>query len=50
MTQEWTLIDKVIEQLKEDVENQDYTAIEALLFHVPNDILIGYLPEGVYNA
>lgn len=47
---EWNLVELVIEQIKEDVENQDFTAIESLLFHVPKDILIGYLPEGTYNA
>jgi hypothetical protein len=39
------LIDQVIEQIKEDVENQDMTAIEELLRFVPTEYLLGYLSE-----
>ena len=39
------LIDKVLEQIKEDVINGDVTAIEELLKQVPNEILKSYLPE-----
>jgi HEAT repeat protein len=39
------LIDALIEQIKEDVKNQDFTAIEELLWEVPRSKLIAYLPE-----
>ena len=39
------LIDAVLEQIKEDVELGDVTAIEELLTFVPGCNLIGYLPE-----
>ena len=39
------LIDKVLEQIKEDVVNGNVTAIEELLKNVPIEILKSYLPE-----
>ena len=39
------LIDKVIEQIKDDFEIGDYTAIVELLMAVPRTNLIAYLPE-----
>jgi hypothetical protein len=39
------LIDKVLEQIKEDVIHGDVTAIEELLKQVPIEILKSYLPE-----
>lgn len=39
------LIDKVLEQIKKDLENGDATALEELLQYVPIDILQGYLSE-----
>ena len=39
------LIDKVLEQIKEDVINGDVTAIEELLKNVPIEIIKSYLPE-----
>ena len=39
------LIDKVLEQIKEDVINGDVTAIEELLKNVPIESLKSYLPE-----
>ena len=39
------LIDKVLEQIKEDVIYGDVTAIEELLKQVPIEILKSYLPE-----
>jgi hypothetical protein len=39
------LIDKVLEQMREDLINHDLTAIEELLKFVPMENLIGYLPE-----
>jgi len=44
------IIDLVIEQIVEDVKNKDFTAIEELLYQLPKETLIGYLPEGKYNA
>jgi hypothetical protein len=39
------LILAVIEQIGIDVRRGDYTAIEELLTHVPEEILIGFLAE-----
>lgn len=39
------LVDAVIEQMKSDIDIGDWAAIDELLHYVPNDILIGYLPE-----
>jgi hypothetical protein len=39
------LIDKVLQQMKEDVESGDVTSIEELLRHTPEVALAGYLPE-----
>ena len=39
------LIDRVVEQIKQDVGNADYTAIEELLQSVPEHLLIGFLIE-----
>jgi hypothetical protein len=39
------LIDKVLDQMREDLINHDLTAIEELLKFVPDANLIGYLPE-----
>jgi hypothetical protein len=41
------LIDKVIEQIRTDIENEDLTAIEELLRFVPEKYLRGFLSEGV---
>ena len=38
-------IDKVMEQIKKDVEAGDMTAIEELLRDVPDESLKSYLPE-----
>jgi hypothetical protein len=48
MSQE--LIDLVLNQLAQDIDNKDFTAIEELLNAVPKEKLIAYLPEGEYNA
>jgi len=40
-----SLIDVVIEQMKQDIEMRDWTAIEELLNHVPLPYLQGYLGE-----
>lgn len=44
------VIDLVIEQIKEDVKNADFTAIEDLLYQLPKEVLIAYLPEEKQNA
>ena len=44
------LIDALIEQIKEDVKNNDFTAIEELLWTCPRQYLIAYLPEEKQNA
>jgi len=37
--------EKVIEQIKSDLNDHDETAIYAMLQQVPKDVLIGFLPE-----
>ena len=39
------LLDAVLDQILLDVANDDLTAIEGMLRHVPVNILQGYLPE-----
>ena len=39
------LIDAVIEQMKLDIETQDWTAIAEMLARTPEDALKAYLPE-----
>lgn len=39
------LVDSVIDQIKEDINGGDLTAIDELLRFVPKENLIGYLPE-----
>ena len=39
------LIDQVLNQVARDVEDKDFTAIEMLLEHIPDSLLINYLPE-----
>ena len=39
------IIDAVIDQIREDVENSDMTAIETLLDRVETRWLEGFLPE-----
>jgi hypothetical protein len=43
------LIDAVIDQIKEDVEKGDLTAIEELLGFIPIKNLVAYLPEEQTN-
>ena len=44
------LIDLVIEQIKNDIEVGDHTAIVELLKYAGRDAMVGYLPEGVLEA
>ena len=39
------VVDAVIEQLKKDFEQQDYTVLEELLYQIPTEKLILGLPE-----
>lgn len=39
------LIDMVIEQIAKDIEEGDLTALNELLYFVPEQFLLGYLPE-----
>ena len=43
------LLDKVIDQMQRDFDNQDVTAIERLLMFVPIKHLEGYLSEVDYD-
>ena len=40
-----SLIDRVLDQIREDVDTGDFTAIEEMLNNLPTEILVGYLPE-----
>ena len=44
-TEKQTLIDDVIEQIKQDVHNGDYTALEELLIFLPVKTLQSFLSE-----
>jgi hypothetical protein len=39
------LIDRVIKQIREDLDHDDVTAIYELLAHLPEKVLEAYLPE-----
>jgi hypothetical protein len=39
------VIDKVIEEMKDQIEYGDWTAIDELLHYVPMDALVGFLAE-----
>ena len=41
------LIDRVLDQIAQDLEGGDLTALEELLKFVPRENLIAYLPECV---
>ena len=43
------VIDLVIEQIKNDIEAGDVTAIEELLASVPMDSLVAFLPENTWE-
>jgi hypothetical protein len=45
MLQGQSLIDRVLDQLEDDIKDRDFTAIEELLKFVPEENLIAYLPE-----
>jgi hypothetical protein len=37
--------EKVIEQIKDDLNDRDETALYEMLQRIPKDVLIAYLPE-----
>ena len=39
------LWDEVIEQIENDIEDREVTALYEMLQRVPKDVLIAYLPE-----
>lgn len=39
------VIDAVLEQIKADVQDEDFTAVEELIRELPTDTLINFLPE-----
>ncbi len=39
------LIDKVINQIDIDMQNEDLTAIYELLMHIDNEVLLSFLEE-----
>jgi len=43
--QKQELIERVVEQIKQDIENGDVEAVEELLKFCPTKFLVGYLPE-----
>ena len=43
--QKQELVDDVIEQMKDDISTEDWTAIDELLKSCPVENLISYLPE-----
>lgn len=45
MTPREQLLDRVFDQLQEDMRNGDFTAVEELLSNLPDDVLKAYLPE-----
>lgn len=50
MTAQTELVDKVIEQIKLDLEAGDTTALVELLMNVPVKYLRGFLPEDVHQS
>ena len=42
---DFKLLKKVVEQIKDDASNEDYSAIEDLLKDIPKERLIGFLKE-----
>jgi nucleoid-associated protein YejK len=43
--QKQSIVDQVIEQIKKDLQMGDETAIDELLKFVPDEYLIGFLPD-----
>ena len=45
ITEREILMDWVVEQIKKDIESGDLTAIYELIMELPDETLMGYLPE-----
>ena len=45
ITEREVLLDEVVEQIKKDVEEEDFTAIYELIMELNTEILLAYLPE-----
>lgn len=45
VTEREVLLDQVVDQIREDIENGDFTAIYELLMELPDKTLLAYLPE-----
>jgi hypothetical protein len=43
------LLNLVIEQIKVDIRDNYFEALEEILINIPNEILLGYLPEELSN-
>tara|TARA_R110000822_G_scaffold46568_2_gene123782 strand:+ start:302 stop:517 length:216 start_codon:yes stop_codon:yes gene_type:complete len=43
------LLNLVIEQIKVDIRDNYFEALEEILINIPNENLLGYLPEEVSN-
>jgi len=44
------LIERVVEQVKQDIANGEIEAVEELLNFCPTKFLVGYLPEEEWGA
>lgn len=45
VTEREVLLDQVVDQIREDIENGDFTAIYELIMELPDKTLLAYLPE-----
>ena len=45
ITEREVLLDQVVEQIKQDVDAGDFTAIYELIMELNTEILLAYLPE-----
>ncbi len=43
------LVDRVVEQIRKDLANEDVTAIYELLAYLPEKVLEAYLPEVTFD-
>lgn len=40
-----SLVEKAVEQIKEDIANNDTTAIEEMLLNLPEEVVKNFLPK-----
>ena len=45
ITEREVLLDQVVDQIRKDTENGDFTAIYELIMELPDKTLLAYLPE-----